>query len=283
MKIEKQKSLIGEEKSNGKYDPRNRLNNLTGKEWLSLSTSVWISKTKMDNIGKKHPAPFSYFDIEKLILLFTKPGMIVLDPMVGVASTLIACARTQRLGIGIDLNEDYVELGKKRLKEFGLEKNQKIIYGDALEKIDNLDIIDYCVTSPPYHNILRNNGNGIRHDKSQIRQGIKYYSEKENDLGNQQTYENYFLLFKKIMEKVYKKLRENRYCSIIVSDFTVNKKEKDASGGIIKTMEEIGFLFKGRITLIQNQKRIYPFGYPYDYVMNHTNQFILNFKKKKSN
>ena len=289
MKKEKQKKLIkGTQKvkkygrdlgKRGIYDIRNKLNDLTGREWLSFLTSVWISQTKMDKIGKIHPATFSYLDIEKLILLFTKKGMVVLDPMVGVASTLIACGKTKRKGIGIDLNKDYIVLGKRRLKEFRLRKNQQLIYGDALEKIDTLNTIDYCVTSPPYHNILRNNGNGVRHDKSQLRQGIKYYGEEANDLGNQKTYINYLNLFKKIMEKVYEKLKPNRYCSIIISDFTVNKKERDASGDIIKLMEEISFLFKGRITLAQNQKNIYPFGYPYGYVMNHTNQYILNFKK----
>jgi len=30
----------------GIYDKRNKLNDLTGKEWLRLSKSVWISKKK---------------------------------------------------------------------------------------------------------------------------------------------------------------------------------------------------------------------------------------------
>ena len=32
----------------GIYDKRNKLNDLTGKEWLSLSSSTWQSKTLMD-------------------------------------------------------------------------------------------------------------------------------------------------------------------------------------------------------------------------------------------
>ena len=266
----------------GIYDKRNRLNDLTGKEWLSLCTSTWLSKTEMDNIGKQHPAPFSYYDIEKLVSLFTKKNMTVLDPMVGVASTLIACGNLKRNGIGIDLNRNYINLGKKRLKEFDIT-GQKLIAGDALKKIKKLEKIDYCVTSPPYHNILRKNGNGIRHDGSQTRQGVDYYSEKKNDLGNQKSYDDYLYFLKEMMKEVYDRLRNNKYCSIVISDFTVDKKEKDASGDIIKLMQDIGFIFKGKIILIQNQKSIYPFGYPYDYVINHTNQFVLNFKKPNGN
>ena len=264
----------------GIYDKRNKLNDLTGKEWLTLSSSTWLSKTQMDDIGKQHPAPFSYDDIEKLISLFTKKNMTVLDPMVGVASTLIACGNKKRKGIGIDLNRNYIDLGKRRLKKFGIT-GQKLIAGDALKKIKKLGKIDYCVTSPPYHDILRKSGNGVRHDGSQTRQGVKYYSEMKKDVGNQKSYNDYLSLLKEIMKEVFGRLRDGKYCSMVVSDFTVNKKETDASGDVIKLMQDIGYIFKGKIILIQNQKSIYPFGYPYDYVVNHTNQFILNFKKPK--
>ena len=264
----------------GIYDKRNKLNDLTGKEWLSLSSSTWQSKTLMDKIGKQHPAPFSYNDIEKLVSLFTKKNMTVLDPMAGVASTLIACGNTKRKGIGIELNKDFVKLGKKRLKEFEIT-GQKLVVGDALKKIKTLEKIDYCVTSPPYHDILRKKGDGIRHDGSQTRQGVEYYSEKKNDVGNQKSYDDYLSLLKEIMKQVFDRLRDGKYCSMVVSDFTVNKKETDASGDVIKLMQENGYIFKGKIILIQDQKSIYPFGYPYDYVINHTNQFVLNFKKPK--
>ena len=234
----------------------------------------------MDKIGKQHPAPFSYNDIEKLVSLFTKKNMTVLDPMAGVASTLIACGNTKRKGIGIELNKDFVKLGKKRLKEFEIT-GQKLVVGDALKKIKTLEKIDYCVTSPPYHDILRKKGDGIRHDGSQTRQGVEYYSEKKNDVGNQKSYDDYLSLLKEIMKQVFDRLRDGKYCSMVVSDFTVNKKETDASGDVIKLMQENGYIFKGKIILIQDQKSIYPFGYPYDYVINHTNQFVLNFKKPK--
>jgi len=175
---------------------------------------------------------------------------------------------------------DYVDLSKKRLKEFNIT-GQKLIVGNALKKIKTVGKIDYCVTSPPYHNILRKKGDGVRHDGSQSRQGVDYYSEKKNDLGNQKSYDDYLHFLKEMMKEVYDRLRDAKYCSIVISDFTIDKKETDVSGDIIKLMQEINFIFKGKIILNQNQKSIYPFGYPYDYVINHTNQFILNFKKPK--
>lgn len=78
-------------KQEGTYDPRNTLNDLTSKEWLKLTASFWLSeKCTLDKDTLKHPAPFLVKDIQKLISLFTKKGMTVLDPFCGSGITLLA-------------------------------------------------------------------------------------------------------------------------------------------------------------------------------------------------
>lgn len=43
----------------GKFDPRNKLNELTGKEWLLLTKSFWFSEKSLDDKDAfAHPAPF---------------------------------------------------------------------------------------------------------------------------------------------------------------------------------------------------------------------------------
>ena len=81
------------------------------------------------------------------------------------------------------------------------------------------------------------------------------------------------------MEKAYKKLKSGKYCSIIISDFTVDKKEVCVQSHIVKMMEDIGFEFVGTICLLQDNKPLYPFGYPFAYKINHHHQNIINFKK----
>lgn len=118
-----------------KYDKRNTLNDLTGKEWLLLTKSVWISEKCVDDkFAFQHPAPFLINDIRKLIRFFTKKNMVVLDPFCGSGTTLIASAREKRKGIGIDLNKKYCQMSRKRLKDLKLHKNQQIVCGDALKK-----------------------------------------------------------------------------------------------------------------------------------------------------
>jgi len=267
------------------YDKRNRLNNLSGTDWIKFTKSYWISEKSIeDKIAFKHPAPFLVKDVARLISFFTKKNQIVLDPFVGSGTTLLACCQLDRLGIGIDLNKSYANMAKSRIKKHINFKKQKLIIGDSLKKIEGIkEIINYCVTSPPYHNILKNNGQGIRSSKDNhrqgARQGVDYYSEKKNDLGNQKNYKSFLILFEKIMDKVFKKLNDKAYTSIIISDFTINKKETNVHGHIIELMEKIGFVFVGTTILLQESKPLYPFGYPYSYVINHHHQNIINFRK----
>ena len=61
----------------GRYDQRNKLNDLTGKEWLLLTKSFWETEpSQLDKTAYGHPAPFMVNDISKLIpkflLLYSK-------------------------------------------------------------------------------------------------------------------------------------------------------------------------------------------------------------------
>ena len=267
----------------GKYDERNKLNDLDGRTWLLLTKSFWTSEPSLDDkAAYNHPAPFMIKDIEKLISLFTKKGMTVLDPFVGSGTTLIAARRLGRRGIGIDLNEEYKQLYHQRLND-NIDECQYIV-GDSLKVLDNIEMVDYIVTSPPYHNILRNNSKGTRNNtgknyRMSARDGVEYYSELDNDLGNFDKYEDFLKALKNIMSKAYICLRNKKYASIIISDFTVDKKEMCVQSDVVRLMQDIGFSFVGTTILIQTVKPLYPFGYPYAYKINHHHQNIINFRK----
>jgi len=269
----------------GRYDERNTLNDLDGRSWLLLTKSFWTSESSPeDKAAYKHPAPFMIKDIEKLISMFTKKGMTVLDPFAGSGTTLIAAHHLGRRGIGIDLNEDYKELYKQRISNS--DNACQYIVGDSFEVLDNFETVDYIVTSPPYHNILRNNSKGTRNNSGKdyrmaARDGVEYYSELENDLGNFNKYEDFLNALEGIMAKAYSCLRNKKYASIIISDFTVDKKEVCVQADIVRLMQKVGFCFVGTTILMQTVKPLYPFGYPYAYKINHHHQNIINFRKEQ--
>lgn len=275
---------ISEQNKPGRYDPRNKLNDLTGKEWLLLTASFWTTETSPDDrAAYAHPAPFLVRDVEKLISMFTKRGMTVLDPFVGSGTSILAANRIGRKAIGIDINESYRDLAMGRLLSFD-KKNSQYLVGDALTLLDEIQQVDYVVTSPPYHNILKNTSKGIRHDNGKqyrigARDGVEYYSEHPNDLGNCENYQQFLESLAQIMTKVFRCLRTDKYCSLILSDFTVNKVEVCVQADVVALMQKIGFDFCGTTVLLQPVKPLFPFGYPYRYKINHHHQNIMTFMK----
>ncbi len=275
---------ISEQNKPGRYDKRNKLNDLTGKDWLLLTKSYWETEpTVLDKSAYSHPAPFMVKDVEKLISLFTKKGMLVFDPFAGCGTTLVAAGRLGRKSIGIDINKDYKKLSTTRLKELKL-KDYKYLVGDSKKRIKDIPTVDYVVTSPPYYNILKNNAKGIRnHNNKQYRmgarEGVAYYTDRDDDLANANSYNIFIDKLKSVMDKVLGKLKDGKYCSIIISDFTVNKKEICVQADIVKIMIDLGYIFCGTTILTQPVKPLFPFGYPYSYKINHHHQNIINFQK----
>lgn len=276
------------EKKESKYDERNKLNDLTGKEWLLMTKSFLFSeKCADDKDAFNHPAPFLIKDIEKFIAMFTKKGMTVFDPFMGSGTTAIASFNLKRKSIGIDLSSEYKKLALERFEKKGMIEHidYEYINGDSLVETENIPAVDFVITSPPYHNILKNNSKGLREDKSEkgyrsgSRIGVEYYSDLENDLGNQKSYNDFIELFKRIMMNCYKKLNNKKYAAIVISDFTVDKKEVCVQADVVKLMTDIGYTFVGTIALLQDNKPLYPFGYPFAFKINHMHQNVILFRK----
>lgn len=283
-KRKKPRKPLSEEGKPGRYDPRNTLNDLTGKDWLLLTRSYWETEPSPDDkTSYSHPAPFLVRDVQKLISLFTKKGMTVLDPFAGSGTALLAALQIGRKAVGIDINPKYAELTKQRLAEKGF-KDYSFIVGDSHEKVREVGLVDYIVTSPPYHNILSNDGKGVRHWSGKqyrmaARSGVEIYSDLSNDLGNFEEYEDFIHALQQIMCRCLKILRPGRYCTVIISDFTVNKTEVCVQADVVKMMNSVGFEFCGTTVLFQPVKPLFPFGYPYAYKINHHHQNMITFRQ----
>ena len=70
----------------------------------------------------RHPTPRPLWLMEKLILRSSDCGDVVLDPMVGSGTTVLAAKRLGRRFIGYDLNPEYLELASKRLAGTSLDR-----------------------------------------------------------------------------------------------------------------------------------------------------------------
>ncbi len=65
----------------------------------------------------KHPTQKPVALIERILEACTIPGDLVLDPFMGSGTTGVACARTGRRFIGVELDASYVNQAEKRLKQ----------------------------------------------------------------------------------------------------------------------------------------------------------------------
>lgn len=67
-------------------------------------------------IEGEHPTQKPEALMRKLINIHSLPGMVLLDSFSGGGSTLVAAEQTGRKWIGIELEEEYCEMAKKRIK-----------------------------------------------------------------------------------------------------------------------------------------------------------------------
>jgi site-specific DNA-methyltransferase (adenine-specific) len=64
----------------------------------------------------EHPTQKPLVLIERLVRAFSFKGENVIDPFAGSGTTLVACAKTGRNCLGVEINEKYAEIIRKRVK-----------------------------------------------------------------------------------------------------------------------------------------------------------------------
>ncbi|MEM4985743.1 MAG: site-specific DNA-methyltransferase [Sulfolobales archaeon] len=89
---------------------------ITKEEFLEFTRSIWrFPPESAKKVG--HPAPFPEELPYRCIQLYTFKEDVVLDPFVGSGTTCAAALKVGRHCVGIDVDERYVEIAKKRLEE----------------------------------------------------------------------------------------------------------------------------------------------------------------------
>jgi len=80
--------------------------------------TVWkmASPSNGEKSHGKHPTQKPVLLIERCILASTNQGDVVLDPFLGGGTTAVACARTGRRCVGIELDEKHLKLSVDRVK-----------------------------------------------------------------------------------------------------------------------------------------------------------------------
>jgi DNA modification methylase len=262
-----------------------RANDLDGKEWTSLSISVWrdIRKTS-DELHLDHPAMFPIMLVKRLIRCFTTYSeRMILDPFMGSGSTLIGACSLGGTGIGFEIYPDYIELAEQRLSMCAHNKavsGSYVIYPYDARKLGDYvkpATIDLCFTSPPYWNILTQR-------RTADYKEIRHYGDSENDLGRISSYTDFLHALGQIFQQVLEALKPGKYCVINVMDLRKGSRFYPFHSDLARELEKVGYTFDDLIIWDRSHEynNLRPLGYPAVFRINKVHEYLLIFQKPKS-
>ena len=276
----------------GIYDKRNQLNDLTGKEWVYFTNSVWItgySPTAKENIGLKyrkvHPSPKPPALIKDIIEFFTKSDGKILDPFCGVGGTLLgaALAGGTRQAVGIELEEKYIKAYQKVCETESI-RAMTLIHDDARNMLKYTaitdTIFDLVIADPPYSDMMCKERTGQR-KKLYNDSSPKPYTNQSADLGNMPL-EQFYIALRDIMQLCFKRLKNKGYMVVFCKDFQPQPRQPNMlHADIVNELCKIeGLVYRGMRIWHDQAMSLFPFGYPYSFVMNQIHQYILIFRKE---
>lgn len=257
-----------------------KLNDLNGKEWIKFTKSWFTISTKSRGKNEiKHPAKYPEELVDEFIKFFTHEGDVVFDPFLGVASTIVSAERLGRKGIGIEINNDFYNAAAGRCSEEAI-----ILNGDCRERINDIDnnSIDFIMTSPPYWNMLsKKRGHSDSQHGDRLKKGLQLtYSDLENDLSNIDNYDEFINELRKIFNKCYKKLKNNKYMVVVIQNFRNDDGEYLTLAWDLEKKLSKKWSFCGEKLWLQEDKKLGIWGYPSTFVPNIHHHYCLIFKKE---
>ncbi|MHB1422421.1 MAG: DNA-methyltransferase [Gemmataceae bacterium] len=73
-----------------------------------------------------HPAQFPLDLVDRIVLGFSSPGELVLDPFVGSGTVAVSCLEHGRRVLGIEVKPAYCELTARRIEKFLADKRSRL-------------------------------------------------------------------------------------------------------------------------------------------------------------
>ncbi|MDZ7730358.1 MAG: DNA methyltransferase [Natrialbaceae archaeon] len=277
----------------GIYDERNRLNDLTGREWKFATKSVIHEAyppalqhdLRSEHGGQKPPRLCM-----DLIERFSKAEETVLDPFAGVGGTLLGaslCAHEGtglRSAIGFERTGRWVELYEEVLEQENAERDgrgdpplapQTLHHGDCAELIERIPdhSIDLLLTDVPFWSMDK-----LEHTRNEDRtRSSKLGSFDEDPPGTKVDWlEDMGRKFDRFVEAV----RTDGHVLVFIGDMYREQSYEFLSADLARAIETT----VPDVRLIANliwydpSKELHVYGYPYAFVPSMVHQNILVFR-----
>ena len=166
------------------------------------TNTVWSfpNRGKWATHDAKYRGNWSPYIPRNVILRYSNEGDTVLDQFVGGGTTMVEAKLTHRNGIGIDINENAVQISKSKCDfEFETEGKINIFQGNACYLDLKDESIDLICTHPPYADI------------------IKYSDDIKGDLSHLK-HKDFLTEIYKVAQESFRVLKKDKYCAILMGD-----------------------------------------------------------------
>lgn len=197
-----------------------------------------------------------------LILRYTKPGDLVLDPMSGGGTSLVEARLLGRSALGMDINPGAVTWSRTCL---GGVPNpgqavQEVVLGDARSVPDvSSGTVDLVLLHPPYWNVIR------------------YSSSIEGDL-SRMDHAGFLAGMREVASEMHRVLRRDGHCAILMGDSRRRKHILPLSFQVLGIFLETGLVLREHAIKVQHNTRSGRSGWtgPLDFLLlAHENLFVF--------
>jgi site-specific DNA-methyltransferase (adenine-specific) len=127
----------------GKKDMMHAFGQLVSDAWTD------IHRIKHNKRRDEHPCQLPIHLLERVILMSTDPGDVVLDPFLGTGTTAIAAKQLGRHYIGLELDENYARIAEQKLARTGPSRHEGFFVSLYLGKLQTIREVDAKQLFPP--------------------------------------------------------------------------------------------------------------------------------------
>ncbi|MFA9426490.1 DNA methyltransferase [Natronorubrum sp. A-ect3] len=292
----------------GIYDERNRVNDLTGREWKYATKSVLAEgyppavqhDLRSEHGGQKPPRLCA-----ELIGRFSKAGDTVLDPFAGVGGTLLGASFCEHEGtglreaIGFERNERWIELYEtvltrendhRRARGEAPLAEQDLRHGDCADLIDEIadDSVELLLTDVPYWHMdeleQTRNERETRESKLGSFDGdetaaTESAASNDTDSGTTQTKAEWLADMAEKFDRFTDAVAPDGHLVVFIGDMYRDQSYEFLSADLARAIESTA-----PVTLAANliwydpTKDLHVYGYPFSFVPSMVHQNVLVFR-----
>lgn len=226
---------------------KNKNIKLSPDNFILEENTVWSFKSRGNwaTHNGNYRGNWSPYIPRNIILKYSKENDIILDYFCGSGTTGVECKLLNRNFIGIDINDNAIQLARQNINFEYLFSNSNIEFkvGDA-RNLDSIkdESIDLICAHPPYSNI------------------IQYSLNKSDDLSYLEV-DKFLDEIKKVAIESFRVLKKDRFCSILIGDMRKNKNVIPLGFWTIQKYIEAGFKIKELIIKRQHNCKTTGFWY----------------------